>query len=293
MKLKLTSFIYALLLVVIHSGAIAQTKWIQNQGPNDVLFSTAGFDGPEAVRYDAELDVYFVSCFNGNTSGDANGYISKVSGDGEIIELKFMVGTKDFPFDAGRGMFITEDTLWVADHAGVHFFDKKSGNHLGFVDFSSENPGFLNDIAADNQGTLYVTDTGARKVYRFNTIGYELVIENLPIMPNGITLLPNGNLALAPWREGPNIYQLNPETAELLIFGTVNGSDNYDGIEFFEGALITSTQQDSSLHIMLNGQDELFIKVSGRPADIAINPYEKVVAVPYVALGKVDFWKLK
>lgn len=119
------------------------------------------------------------------------------------------------------------------------------------------------------------------------------MIEDLPIMPNGITILPNGNLALAPWREGPNIYQINPETGELLVFGTVNGSDNYDGIEFFDGALITSTQQDSSLHIMINGQDELFIKVSGRPADIAINPNENVVAVPYVALGKVDFWKLK
>jgi sugar lactone lactonase YvrE len=291
---SLTSLLFSIiLLLVISTTGSAQNSWIEGQTPEDILFSVSGFDGPEAVRYDADLDIYFVSCFNGNTSGDANGYISKVSGDGEIIELKFMIGTADFPFDAGRGMFITGDTLWVADHLGVHYFDKNSGEHLGFVDFSSENPGFLNDIAADNQGRLYVTDTGVRKVYRFNSSGYQTVIEDLPIMPNGITLLPNGNLALAPWREGPNIYQINPETGELLVFGTVNGSDNYDGIEFFDGALITSTQQDSSLHIMINGQDELFIKVSGRPADIAINPNENVVAVPYVALGKVDFWKLK
>lgn len=294
MKYSLTTLLLStLLLLIISTSITAQNSWIEGQTPEDILFSVSGFDGPEAVRYDAELDIYFVSCFNGNTSGDDNGYISKVSADGEIIELKFMVGTADFPFDAGRGMFITGDTLWVADHLGVHYFDKNSGEHLGFVDFSSENPGFLNDIAADNQGRLYVTDTGARKVYRFNSSGYQTVIEDLPIMPNGITLLPNGNLALAPWREGPNIYQINPETGELLVFGTVNGSDNYDGIEFFDGALITSTQQDSSLHIMINGQDELFIKVSGRPADIAINPNENVVAVPYVALGKVDFWKLK
>lgn len=291
---SLTSLLFSIiLLLVISTTGSAQNSWIEGQTPEDILFSVSGFDGPEAVRYDADLDVYFVSCFNGNTSGDANGYISKISADGEIIELKFMIGTADFPFDAGRGMFITGDTLWVADHLGVHYFDKNSGEHLGFVDLSSENPGFLNDIAADNQGKLYVTDTGARKVYRFNVSGYQTVIEDLPIMPNGITLLPNGNLALAPWREGPNIYQINPETGELLVFGTVNGSDNYDGIEFFDGALITSTQQDSSLHIMINGQDELFIKVSGRPADIAINPNENVVAVPYVALGKVDFWKLK
>ncbi|MBO6536575.1 MAG: hypothetical protein JJ966_10155 [Balneolaceae bacterium] len=294
MKYSLTTLLLStLLLLIISTSITAQNSWIEGQTPENILFSVSGFDGPEAVRYDADLDIYFVSCFNGNTSGDANGYISKVSGDGEIIELKFMMGTADFPFDAGRGMFITGDTLWVADHLGVHYFDKNSGEHLGFVDFSSENPGFLNDIAADNQGKLYVTDTGARKVYRFNSSGYQKVIEDLPIMPNGITILPNGNLALAPWREGPNIYQINPETGELLVFGTVNGSDNYDGIEFFDGALITSTQQDSSLHIMINGQDELFIKVSGRPADIAINPNENVVAVPYVALGKVDFWKLK
>ena len=281
---------FALLLTF---ESAAQTNWINNQDTDDILFSVSGFDGPEAVRYDTELDAYFVSCFNGNTSGDANGYISKVSSTGEILELKYMVGTASFPFDAGRGMFITGDTLWVADHLGVHYFDKNAGSHLGFVDFSDTNPGFLNDIAADKNGVLFITDTGARKVYKFNSSGYELIIENLPIMPNGITLLPNGNLALAPWQGGPNVYQINPETKELLVFGTVNGSDNYDGIEFFEGALITSTQQDSSLHIMLNGQDELFIKVAGRPADIAINANEKVVAVPYVALGKVDFWKLK
>ncbi|MBO6792680.1 MAG: hypothetical protein JJ895_02125 [Balneolaceae bacterium] len=271
----------------------AQSTWIEGQGPDDILFSVDGFDGPEAVRYDADLDVYFVSCFNGRTSGDANGYVSKVSSDGEIVELQFMTGTDDFPFDAGRGMFITGDTLWVADHSGIHYFDKNSGSHLGFVDFSAENLGFLNDIAADQSGNLHVTDTGTRKVYRFDAEGYELLIEDLPIMPNGITLLPNGNLALAPWQEGPNIYQVNPSTGELQVFGTVNGSDNYDGIEFYDGALITSTQQDSSLHIMLNGEDELFIKVSGRPADIAINTNESVVAVPYVALNKVDFWKLK
>ncbi|MBO6523730.1 MAG: hypothetical protein JJ971_07900 [Balneolaceae bacterium] len=266
--------------------------WKRGQDFSTVSFSVEGFDGPEAVRYDEELDVYFVSCFVGSTSGDANGYVSRVSSNGVIEELRFMTGTEEYPFDAGRGMYITGDTLWVADHSGVHYFNKKSGDHLGFVDFSDFETGFINDIV-EKDGDLYVTDTGQRKLYRIRDFEAELVKDNLPIMPNGITKLPDGNLVFAPWNDGPEIYQYDVETDMLSVYGTAAGSDNYDGIEFYDGALITSTQFDSSLHLMIDGKDELFIKLPGRPADIAIDPNRGVVAVPYVALNRVDFWVLK
>lgn len=270
-----------------------EATWYRGQDIETALFSVEGFDGPEAVRYDEELDVYFVSCFVGSTSGDANGYISKVSSSGEIIELEFMTGTDELPFDAGRGMYITGDTLWVADHSGVHYFNKKSGDQLGFVDFGAFETGFINDLVHVEGKGLYVTDTGQRKMYLINNFTPELVYEDLPIMPNGITKLPSGNLAFAPWNDGPNLYQYDILTKEISVYGTLAGSDNYDGIEFFDGGLITSTQADSSLHLMIDGEDELFIKLPGRPADIAIDPNRAVVAVPYVALGRVDFWALK
>jgi sugar lactone lactonase YvrE len=253
-----------------------------------------GFEGPEAVRYDEELDVYFVSCFVGSTSGDANGYVSKVSSTGDILELKFMTGTEEHPFDAGRGMYITGDTLWVADHAGVHYFNKKDGAHLGFVDFGAFENGFINDITQGPDGLLYVTDTGERSIFRITKdLEAELVKADLPVMPNGIATLPSGELVLAPWQDGPDIYQYNTEQDMLSVYGTVAGSDNYDGIEYFDDGLITSTQFDSSLHLMIDGKDELFIKLPGKPADIAIDPNRGIVAVPYVALNRVDFWKLK
>tara|TARA_R110000868_G_scaffold383578_7_gene650653 strand:+ start:2596 stop:3414 length:819 start_codon:yes stop_codon:yes gene_type:complete len=267
--------------------------WKYGQDFSTVAFSVEGFEGPEAVRYDEELDVYFVSCFVGSTSGDANGYVSKVSSSGEIQELKFMVGTEEYPFDAGRGMYITGDTLWVADHSGVHYFNKKSGKQLGFVDFGAFENGFINDIVQANDGNLYVTDTGTRSLFRIKNFVAELVTDELPIMPNGITKLPSGQLAFAPWNDGPEIYQYNVETDMLSVYGTAAGSNNYDGIEYFDDGLITSTQFDSSLHLMINGLDKLFIKLPGKPADIAIDPNRNIVAVPYVALNRVDFWKLK
>lgn len=272
---------------------VAQKTWKKGQDFNSVSFSVEGFDGPEAVRYDEELDVYFVSCFVGSTSGDANGYVSKVSSSGEIQELKFMVGTEKYPFDAGRGMYITGDTLWVADHSGVHYFNKKSGDHLGFVDFGAFENGFINDIVQGADGNLYVTDTGTRSLFRIKNFEVELVVDELPIMPNGIARLPSGELAFAPWNDGPEIYQYNIETDMLSVYGTAAGSNNYDGIEWFDGGLITSTQFDSSLHLMVDGKDEMFIKLPGRPADIAIDPNRGMVAVPYVALNRIDFWQLQ
>lgn len=266
--------------------------WKKGQNFNTVQFSVEGFEGPEAVRYDEELDVFFVSCFVGATSGDANGYISKVSSDGKILDLKFMTGTEEYPFHAGRGMYITGDTLWVADHSGVHYFDKNNGEHKGFVDFSEFETGFINDITRGPDGLLYVTDTGGRALYRIKDLKAELVMSDLPVMPNGITTLPSGELALAPWQGGPDIYQFNTQTDMLSVYGQVAGSNNYDGIEYFNDGLITSTQFDSSLHLMVNGLDELFIKLPGKPADIAIDPNRGIVAVPYVALNRVDFWKL-
>ena len=55
------------------------------------LFVIEGLSGPEAVHYDAEQDVYFVSNFNGDAAGDANGFISRVGPDGEIETREFMV----------------------------------------------------------------------------------------------------------------------------------------------------------------------------------------------------------
>ncbi len=293
---RLAVFYIVILLFSISCNSQEEPKtkdWKRGQDISTVLFSTEGFDGPEAVRYDEDLDVFFVSCFVGSTSGDANAYISKVSSSGEILELEFMTGTEEFPFDAGRGMYITGDTLWVADHAGVHYFNKISGDHLGFVDFGAFENGFINDIVEGNDDYLYVTDTGGRAFYRIKNFTAELVADELPILPNGIAKLPNGNLVFAPWNDGPEIYQYDVVSDSLSVFGTAAGSDNYDGIEFFDDGLITSTQFDSSLHLMIDGKDELFIKLPGRPADIAIDPNRNIVAVPYVALGRVDFWLLK
>ncbi len=251
-----------------------------------------GLNGPEAVRYDPDLDVYFVSNFNGESSGDANGFVSKMSPDGELLVTEFMTGTAAHPFHGGRGMYISEAGLWVVDSGGVHLFDRSSGEQLDFVDFSKFELGFLNDIVRGKDGALYVTDTGQASLYKI--VGREAnFVAKVPMNPNGITSDPeSGQLLLAPWSNSEEIIAWNIDDEKFSSFGKLKGGGNFDGIEVVGNKVITASQGDTSLHFMVDGIDSVAIQLPGRPADIGVDTKRNAIAVPYVALNRVDIFPL-
>jgi sugar lactone lactonase YvrE len=258
--------------------------------------TTVGLDRPEAVRWDPEQRVWFVANFGPGRSDerDGDGYISRLDPDVGIDSLRFMRGTEAAALHMPRGMFIVGDTLWVADVDGIHGFDRTTGRHLAFVDFRAHEPGFLNDLAAGPDGVLYVTDTGRSRVYRVAGASAtpEIAAEDLPIAPNGITWdAARGAFLLAPWGDGNVIHALTPNgVVEPVV--TVDAG-RFDGIELVRGGLLLATQTDSSLWLVENGQPRRVVRTRGAPADIAYDPVAGVVAVPYIALDRVDFWTLR
>src|SRR3954467_15709364 len=101
------------------STAAAPTTSESNQMK---MGETGGMNVPESVKYDADLDVFFVSNINGNPSvKDGNGFIAVVRADSTSV-VKMLVesgkpagGDKAITLDAPKGLAITGDTLWVAD----------------------------------------------------------------------------------------------------------------------------------------------------------------------------------
>lgn len=252
-----------------------------------------GLNGPEAVRYDPELDLFFVSNFNEEAAGDANGFVSKLSPDGDLLVAKFMVGTKDRPFHGGRGMFIDQSGLWVVDAEGVHLFDRQSGEQLDFVDLSEFEPGFPNDIVEGKDGALYVTDTGNASLYRIVDRKASLVTE-VPMNPNGITADPaTGRLLMVPWSDGDEVIAWDIDDESFSSVGMLVGGGNYDGIEVVGDTIVVASQMDTSLHFMVDGVDRRAIELPGEPADIGIDTKRNRVAVPYVALDRVDIISLE
>lgn len=257
-----------------------------------LLFSITGLSGPEAVRYDPAQDVYFVSNFNGGGGDrDANGFISRVSAtDGSMQEREFMTATGEAPLHAPRGMMIVGDTLWVADIDGVHGFHRVTGEHFAFVDMTTFEPGFLNDIAADDDGRLYVSDTGRSRIYLVEGGAATIAIEGDDVgPPNGVTWDGDaGRVLIAPWAGGGGtVRSWQPDGTTVETIAPTVG-DRLDGIELFEGAILVAVQSDSSIYSIRGSEVSRAIQVDGAPADIAVDTQRSRVAVPYIALDRVD-----
>ncbi|HSM60240.1 MAG TPA: SMP-30/gluconolactonase/LRE family protein [Longimicrobiales bacterium] len=273
----------------------APENWLTVQDADATVMRIEGFSGPESVRYDPDQDVWFVGNFHGaGGERDANGFVSRVSaGSGAVQALRFARGTPEHPLHAARGMFLTGDTLWVTDIDGVHGFDRRDGRQHAFVDLSGFEPGFLNDIAQGPDGALYVTDTGRSAVYRVDgRQATEALVDESLGGPNGITWDPaRSQFVLVPW-QAPHRIHLWTVGSEPQGFGPSRTPGGLDGVEAIDRRILFASQSDSALHLLDAGGTRVVIHTSGAPADIGLDTRRRRVAVPYVALNRVDVWQL-
>jgi sugar lactone lactonase YvrE len=276
-------------------GTVAQTGAAATTSVKP-FFVRDGFVAPEAVRYDPDQDVYFVGNWGPGAASatDNNGYISRMKPDGQIETMKFIAGgTNGVVLHAPRGMYIVGDTLWVADADAVRGFDRKTGAKLASVDFSSIDRGFLNDVAADATGTIYVTDTGRNKLYKVQG-GPTLVVADSGLgAPNGITWdAGNKRFIIVPFGGSHSLRAWEPGTTTLTDVATSTGA-KWDGVEVLSGGrILASSQADSSIHIFNGATGHAIIHTQGGPADIAVDTKRNRVAVPVVALNHVEIYDL-
>jgi len=85
-----------------------------------------------------------------------------------------------------------------------------------------------------------------------------------------------------------------PETSLVVPvgFGPRTTPGRLDGIEPIDKRLLLASQTDSTIVLMDGGTTRAIIKVMGAPADIGVDTKRRRVAVPYVALNRVDIWQL-
>src|SRR5829696_44782 len=162
---------------------------------------------PESVIYVPNENVLFVSNIDGAPDGkDNQGFISKVSPlNGSIIELNWVTG-----LNAPKGMTITNNNtlLYVSDITDLVEIDANSGKIINR--YSAPGSGFLNDVASDNQGHVYVSDTVTNTIYRLDT-------KNL-----GDNSTNNSNASLQVWLQtpelnGPNGLYVDNSNNKLIV----------------------------------------------------------------------------
>lgn len=135
----------------------------------------------ESVCYDAENEILFATCINGNPTGkDGSGYISQVSLEGEIINEKWVTG-----LDAPKGMGIFNGKLYVTDIDNIVEIDISSAKIE--ERFPVEDAEFLNDVTIDPKGDVYFSDMSTNLIHRLSEGKVDIFLDDPQISsPNGL-----------------------------------------------------------------------------------------------------------
>jgi sugar lactone lactonase YvrE len=132
------------------------------EGPAVAWTISEGIQTPESVYFDSDSGFLFLSQIGegGGNGKDGDGWISKLSTDGKVIENKWVTG-----LNAPKGLRSHGGTLWVADIDRLVAIDIASGKISKEVPVPGAE--FLNDVACDEEGTVYVSDLLTRKIHEY------------------------------------------------------------------------------------------------------------------------------
>lgn len=268
-----------------------------------LVTTIAGFSAPEAVRYDGEQDVWFVSNINGNPSAeDNNGFISRVGQTGRIDSLRFIEGGRnEVTLNAPKGMILAGDTLWVADITVARAFNARTGAPIASL--TAPGATMLNDLALGPDGSVYITDTGVKfgaenappqpsRIYRVSGGRIEQVLQSDALQgPNGIAWDGGRNAFIIGSFMADSVYAWAP--GDSAPHGIASGAGQWDGLAVLsDGRLLATSWTDSSLYVLDDGAFRKVVSGVNGPAGIGVDPERNQVAIPSIPANEVRIYRI-
>lgn len=280
MKYTLFSF----LIFSFCFGGIASAQETElPQGVKEIWSVSEGFDAPESAYYDSATEAVYLSQIGGEGDAkDGNGFISKLSLDGKVVQLKWVTG-----LNGPKGIRIHGNSLWVSDIDRVVEIDVKQAKIKATYDVPGAK--FLNDVAVDATGRVYVADMIASKIITIHDGKVEVFAEGEDLeSPNGL-LVVGERLYVAAWGHTTDfttkvpgrVYSIDLKTKrkELVVKESIG---NLDGLEVDGegGFVVTDWIAGKVMHIGPGGQVELLLQFGKGAADHAYLPKQKLLILP-------------
>ncbi len=276
---------FLLLVSIFHHSLFSQEKIFQSDKLEKKWETHKTLETPESVLYDPVLKILFVSNINGKpTDKDGNGYISIVNLEGQITDQKWMTG-----LNAPKGMGIFKGTLYVTDIDRVAAIDIINREIKKFYEVPEAK--FLNDIAIDQNGAVYISDMNSTRIYRIYNDNIELWLDQaLLTNPNGL-FVENDKLMI-----GCNkIVLANIQNKETTTW--LEGTGGIDGLEGTgDGRYLFS---DWSGNVYMVGTDKKIEKILDttgagiNAADIEFIPEKRLLLVPTFGDNRVMAYEIK
>ncbi|MCJ7597655.1 MAG: hypothetical protein MUO41_03310 [Methyloceanibacter sp.] len=264
------------LSLVLSGAAAAESK---------LVWEVKGLAQPESVVQDPATGLLYVSNVAGAVmQKDGNGFIAKLRSDGTIIAREWVKG-----LDGPAGLALHDRTLYVADIDQLVAINVASGEIVNR--YPAEGALFLNDVATDEAGTVYVSDTPTNTIWRLKDGKFEpWLVSDALNKPNGL-LVQGDKLIVAPFGDMPSEGQ-EAKLAGLLVFSLENqaiaplGGDavigNLDGLAALEPGiyLVTDWASGGLYQVTAKGEAVRLLPLRQGSADLAYFPDKKTAIIP-------------
>ncbi|RAJ97509.1 SMP-30/gluconolaconase/LRE-like protein [Larkinella arboricola] len=244
---------------------------------------------PESVLYDPKGNVLYVANIVGKSDSlDGDGFISKVSLDGKIENLKWTTG-----LNAPKGMGIYKNRLYVTDVYRLVALNLSNGQAEQTWD-ATDKKAFLNDVTVDKNGTIYVSDNRNNKIYRLKDDKWEIWMDGGDLNnPNGLLAVGTKTMMVGSTKIGA-LQSLDVASKKLTKIA--DGMANTDGIVAVGKDYIVSDWNGRLFYITANGQKQQLLDTRNEKvnsADIDYVPGKKLVVVPTFFKNKLVAYRVE
>ena len=262
-----------------------------------------GFAFPEAVTYDPQAKVLYVSEFGSAlkpAEKDGKGRISKMSLTGEVLDKQFLPAPGGEALNKPKGSWVAGNRFWVTDIDGAWVFDlgTRRGRKVAL-------PGvqFANDLAVMGNA-LYVSDNRTDQLVRVEPADFlemrgepkvTQVFQGKSVNPNGIYPARDGSLLMVGIMSAEQPRGIYSLSAGGEIKTLAKDIGRLDGLyEMDDGTLLVTDWSTGSLLRWSAKGIETLAKGFKGPADFCVIPEANgfLVVVPDLVQSELRFVRL-
>jgi sugar lactone lactonase YvrE len=238
---------------------------------------------PETVLYDQKRDILYVS----NLYSDESQFISRVKLNGEIENLEWIKGLIQ-----PTGMALHQDKLFVVERANVAEIDIPSGQIVKRHPVPS--PAFLNDIAVDDAGNIYISDSQKGQILKLSD-GQFWTWKSGPEFAQVNGLQYSGGKLYAGCSSDASLRSIDLVSGEVKTLVKLDPGAVVDGIETDEkGNILVSDYRGKIFLVHPDGQKLLLLDSTAPKrytANFAYIPDKRLLIIPSLNDNRVIAFK--
>jgi hypothetical protein len=233
-------------------------------------------NGPESALFDSRSKSLYVS-------STGSGSVVIMGLDGKVIKKDWVTGLR-----SNMGSALFKGLFYTTNPSGISVVDVEKASAVKIIPI--DGIGMLNDVAVDNKGIVYVSDTRTGKVYRIENDKAALYLENMP-GANGL-LTVNDDLYVITTNTIQKVN--NKKEVTKIADGFVNGLDGI--VMVAPNEFIVSNYTGILYYVKADGSKEILLDTRASRLmanDISYDSKTKTLYVPIYNKNRIIAYQLK